>query len=88
MVRLSARSELPLRLLSKTVNSVVLVKLKDGTEFIGRLEFCDPSMNIVLVEAKEVDEESKPIVNLGRIFIRGSNILFVSVDASRVKVEE
>jgi len=45
-------------------------------------------MNIVLMDAKEVDEESKPIANLGRIFIRGSNILFVSVDASRVKIEE
>jgi len=85
---LSARGDLPLRLLTKTVNSTVLIKLKDGSEFIGRLEFCDPSMNIVLMDAKEVDEESKPIANLGRIFIRGSNILFVSVDASRVKIEE
>lgn len=85
---MSARGDLPLRLLSKSVSSIVLVKLKDGTEYIGRLEYCDPSMNLVLSDAKEVDEDSKLIANLGKIFIRGSNILFISVDASRVKIEE
>ena len=85
---LSSKGDLPLRLLVKNINSIILVKLKDGTEFIGKLEHCDPSMNIVLMNAKEVDEDSKPVANLGRILIRGSNILFISVDVSRVKIEE
>lgn len=62
----------------------ILVKLKDGTEYIGRLRFLDRSMNLVLDEVKEVSETNKLLANLGTVFIRGSNLLYVSLDISKV----
>lgn len=62
----------------------ILVKLKDGTEYIGRLRFLDRSMNLVLDEVKEVSETNKLLANLGTVFIRGSNLLYVSLELSKV----
>ncbi|OYT62159.1 MAG: Sm ribonucleo [Thermofilum sp. ex4484_15] len=76
----SPQGDLPLKLLTKSINSNVLVKLKDGSEFMGLLERCDPTMNLVLTNAVEVDEDKgDPITNLGKVFIRGSNILFIAI---------
>lgn len=62
----------------------ILVKLKDGTEYIGRLRLLDRSMNIVLDDAKEVSETNKLLANLGTVFIRGSNLLYISLELSKV----
>jgi len=74
----------PLDYIRRANGRNILVKLKDGTEYIGRLRLLDRSMNIVLDDAKEVTETNKLLANLGTVFIRGSNLLYVSLDASKV----
>ena len=82
-----ARNELPLRLLQKSIESRIFVKLKDGTEYIGRLERSDISMNLILSEAMQVSSTNEPIANYGRILIRGNNILYISVEPDKVSFE-
>ncbi|MCD6458020.1 MAG: Sm ribonucleo [Thermofilum sp. ex4484_82] len=79
------RIEFPLKLLEKAQNSIILVKLKDGTEYIGKLERSDISMNMILTDTKQINEKKEPIANYGKILIRGSNILYISLDATRVE---
>jgi len=82
-----ARNELPLRLLQKSVESRIFVKLKDGTEYVGRLERSDISMNLILSEAMQISSANEPIANYGRILIRGNNILYISVEPDKVSFE-
>lgn len=73
--------ENPLKSLKTATNKVVLVKLKNGSEYIGRLEQSDGTMNLVLRDCIETKEgTSDPVAKYGRVLIRGSNILFISVD--------
>ncbi len=82
-----ARNELPLKLLQKSVESRIFVKLKDGTEYVGWLERSDISMNLILNEAMQVSSANEPIANYGRILIRGNNILYISVEPDKVSFE-
>ena len=69
----------PLKLLYKSTNSLVLIKLKNGNEFKGKLNEMDSYMNLVLTEAEEI-VESKVEKKYEKIFIRGNNILFIKPD--------
>lgn len=78
---MQAKMENPLKSLKTATNKVVLVKLKNGSEYIGRLEQSDGTMNLVLRDCIETKEgTSDPVAKYGRVLIRGSNILFISVD--------
>jgi len=78
---MSLKPESPLKTLRLAQNKTVLVKLKDGHELIGKLELSDPTMNLVLSDCFEIDEKnSKPVARYGRVFIRGSQILFITID--------
>ncbi|WP_221290616.1 U6 snRNA-associated Sm-like protein LSm6 [Stygiolobus caldivivus] len=78
---MQAKMENPLKSLKTATNKVVLVKLKNGSEYIGRLEQSDGTMNLVLRDCVETKEgTSDPVAKYGRVLIRGSNILFISVD--------
>ncbi len=82
----SSKPDAPLKYLRSAMNRVVLVKLKDGSEYIGKLELSDNTMNLILSDCIEVHEGSdEPKTKYGRVFIRGSNILFVSLDYHQVK---
>jgi len=71
----------PLNYLRSAINNTVLVRLKDGSEYIGRLEQCDNTMNLLLSDCVEVKEgSSEPIAKYGRVLVRGSNILFINTD--------
>ena len=71
----------PLKYLRSAINNTVLVRLKDGSEYIGRLEQCDSTMNLLLSDCVEVKEgSSEPIAKYGRVLVRGSNILFINTD--------
>jgi len=76
------RSNAPFRVLSKALNNKVLVKLKDGSEYVGILHRYDTTMNLVLLDAEEVREGrmDPPIAKYGKIMIRGSNILYIVVN--------
>ena len=71
----------PIKLLAKALNNLVLVKLKNKKEFIGRLTEMDVYMNIVLSSAEEI-ENNKPVARYGEIFIRGNNILYIKPDVT------
>jgi Small nuclear ribonucleoprotein, LSM family len=86
---LQAKVENPLKSLRMATNKIVLVKLKDGSEYIGRLEQSDGTMNLVLRDCTELKEGTvDPIAKYGRVLIRGSNILFISVDYENIMNEK
>ncbi len=71
----------PLRVLREARSKVIFVKLKDGSEYIGKLELTDGTMNLILSDCVEIDPETgKPKVKYGQVLIRGSMVVFVSVD--------
>ncbi len=82
------RVELPLKVLEKNIGNTIFVKLKDGTEYIGKLESSDLSMNLILSDAKQVSETKEVLKNYGVILIRGSNILYISVEPEKVSFYE
>lgn len=88
-VKQSSTSKLvsPLKYLRGAVNQVVLVKLKDGKEYVGVLELVDNTMNVVLADCEEIDSNGKPTAKYGKVLIRGSHILFVSINYGQVAPE-
>ncbi len=77
----------PLKYLRSAVNQVVLVKIKDGTEFIGVLEMADHTMNLVLTDCEAIDANGNKIAKYGKVLIRGSHIVYVSVNYGQVAPE-
>lgn len=69
----------PINLLSKLRNMKVRVKLKNNSEYVGVMVFCDSYMNLLLDNAEEY-RSGEPRINYGRIFIRGSNILYIAFE--------
>lgn len=79
--RQRAKSITPLKMLKEAVGRVILVKLKDGSEYIGKLEVTDSTMNLVLDGCVEVKPGTlEPRVKYGRALIRGSHVVYVSID--------
>jgi small nuclear ribonucleoprotein len=77
----------PLKLLLRSINNIVLVKLKDGREYKGRLIEMDNYMNLVLSGAEEI-ENDEHTARFGEVFIRGNNILFIKPDVTASSSEE
>lgn len=79
----------PLRILRGSINKTVMVKVKEGSEFVGKLALTDPTMNVVLEEATEYSDGGKDVIaKYGRIFIRGSQILYILVDFTEAKLRQ
>ncbi|MEM2204080.1 MAG: U6 snRNA-associated Sm-like protein LSm6 [Sulfolobales archaeon] len=75
------KPESPIKVLRAAMSKTVMVKLKDGSEFVGRLDLTDGTMNVVLSDAVQVREGSdEPATKFGKILIRGSQILYISTD--------
>jgi small nuclear ribonucleoprotein len=68
----------PLQVLRGMVGKQVLVKLKSDLGYTGQLEKMDVQMNLILTSSVEYDG-NKEVSNLGRVIIRGNNILYVSL---------
>ena len=67
----------PLDALNKARDKRVIVELKNGKQFIGRLKAFDIHINVVLEEAEErVEGETKR--KLGSVFLRGDTIILIS----------
>jgi len=77
------RSKNPLAILQNAQGSVILLRLKDGTEYKGLLKEIDAYMNMILCDATEILENS-PVAKYNEIFIRGNNLLFIKPDASQI----
>ena len=48
----------------------------------------DISMNLILSDAKQINENLELVANYGKILIRGSNILYISIDPDKVSIYE
>ncbi len=67
----------PLDVLNRALNTPVIVRLKGGREFRGILDGYDIHMNLVLINAEEI-QEGEVIKKLGSVVIRGDTVVFVS----------
>lgn len=77
------RSKNPLQILQNAQGSIILLRLKDGTEYRGLLKEIDAYMNMILEQATEL-LEGTPVAKYNEIFIRGNNLLFIKPDASQI----
>jgi len=75
------KSKNPLHILQAAENSQILLRLKDGTEYLGFLKEIDAYMNMILEDATEI-MDGAPVAKYNEIFIRGNNLLFIKPDAS------
>lgn len=69
----------PIRLLEKTLNRTLVIRLKDNRELEGRLKSVDAYMNCELTDATERDHDGNKVVKYGELFLRGNNILFIKI---------
>ncbi len=67
----------PLDALNAARNKRVLVELKNGKQYIGKLKAFDIHVNVVLEEAEE-RESGETKRKLGVVFIRGDTIIIIS----------
>jgi len=75
-------SKKPLNVLTRQLNAYVGIILKNGLEYRGTMIYCDNFMNIILDGAAEY-YDGELIANYGQALVRGNNILYVALDASR-----
>ncbi|MAG50427.1 small nuclear ribonucleoprotein [archaeon] len=69
----------PLDALNEARNKRVLLELKNGKQYIGKLKSFDIHINTVLEDAEEhVDGELKR--KIGTTFIRGDTIILISIE--------
>jgi len=78
-----SKSKNPLTILQNAQNSIIVLRLKDGTEYKGLLKEIDAYMNMILEDAIEIMDGS-PVAKYNEIFIRGNNLLFIKPDASQI----
>ena len=69
--------ERPFDLLNQSKGKEVLIKLKGDKQLVGTLLAFDPHINVVLENAKEV-ENGEPKKNIGVVFLRGDTIIYIS----------
>ena len=71
----------PLDLLNSAKGKEILVQLKTGKQFVGTLLAFDIHINVVLDNAKEV-ENGEHARSYGLTFLRGDTIIFISPSAA------
>ena len=69
--------ERPLDLLNMSKGKEVLVQLKSEKQFVGTLMAFDIHINIVLDNAKEM-QDGEVRRNIGLTFLRGDTIIYIS----------
>lgn len=69
----------PTGLLERMVDQRVSLRLKDGRELAGRLLGLDDHMNLVLDDAEETTAGGSR--RLGRLLLRGSNVISLTASA-------
>ncbi|MEM4330518.1 MAG: LSm family protein [Candidatus Pacearchaeota archaeon] len=67
----------PLDLLNNSRDKEILIQLKNGKQMVGKLKAFDVHVNIVLDNAKEI-EDGQQTKSLGLTFVRGDTIIFIS----------
>ncbi len=74
--------ERPLDLLNQSKGKEVLIQLKGEKQFVGKLLAFDIHINIVLDNAKEV-QNGEVKKSIGLTFVRGDTIIFISPASSQ-----
>ena len=69
----------PLDSLNNVRNKRVIVELKNGRQYTGRLKAFDIHVNIVLDEAEE-RSNGEVTRKLGSVFLRGDTIVLISAE--------
>lgn len=67
----------PLDLLNAAKDKRVMIQLKNGRQFMGKLVAFDIHINIVLDEAEET-ENGETKSRIGKLFLRGDTIILIS----------
>ena len=67
----------PLDALNESRNKRVIVELKNGKQFVGKLKSFDIHINIVLEDAEEMAEGTLKR-KIGLVFLRGDTIILIS----------
>ncbi|MFC1728660.1 LSM domain-containing protein [Nanoarchaeota archaeon] len=67
----------PLDALNKARGNRVIVELKNGKQYLGKLNAFDIHINVVLDDAEE-KENGETIRKLGIVFLRGDTITIIS----------
>jgi small nuclear ribonucleoprotein len=75
-------SKKPLNVLIKQLHGNIEVVLKNGCEYKGKMIKCDGHMNILLEGATECKEEQL-LTNYGNVLLRGNNVLYIVLDATK-----
>ena len=70
-------AERPLDVIHRSLDQDVLVLLKRGSEFRGKLIGYDIHLNVVLADAALI-QDGEEIKKYGKIVIRGDNVLAIS----------
>ncbi len=70
--------ERPLDALNQAKGKRVITELKNKKQVIGNLTAFDIHLNLVLDDAEERNENGDMSRKLGRVFIRGDMVLFIS----------
>jgi len=65
------------KILEESLGKTVLVRLKGGRSFRGKLQGFDQHMNLVLEEAEDISD-SEEAVRIGTIIVRGDNVVILS----------
>jgi small nuclear ribonucleoprotein len=72
-------SKKPLNMLTKRLNTHLVIILKNGVEYKGNMIRCDSYMNILLEGATEHVNDTI-VANYGNVLVRGNNILYIAID--------
>ncbi|MFQ6095342.1 MAG: LSM domain-containing protein [Candidatus Bathyarchaeia archaeon] len=78
-------SRKPLNVLARQLNAYIAIRLKNGLEYRGTMVHCDNFMNIILNGATEYYNNGQLLANYGQVLVRGNNVLYIMLDASRKK---
>ena len=70
-------SSRPLDTLNQSRNKTIMVDLKNGCHYVGKLKAFDIHINIVLSDADEY-KNGEVTRKLGTVFIRGDTITIIS----------
>ncbi len=65
------------KILEESLGRTVLVRLKGGRSFRGKLQGFDQHMNLVLEEAEDISDSNNAI-KIGTIIVRGDNVVILS----------
>ena len=79
--------ERPLDLLNSSKGKEILVQLKNDKQLVGTLLAFDIHINIVLDNAKEM-QQGEMKRKIGLTFLRGDTIIFISPASTVEKVEK